>query len=122
MENKTNYSIEINTNLDDSFRSMYSYYAYVSQDKLEALKQFISELNNSHCLEPGKKIKDFPNLKMTIYRGKYSYLHRLFTYLFDKDISSYQFLFMDFLSQLFTQTKITEDSFYQITIREYKNA
>lgn len=121
MENKTNYSIEINTNLDDSFRSMYSYYAYISEDKLEALNKFISELLNSHCLEPGKKVKEFTNMKMTIYRGKYSYLYKLFTYLANKDTISYQLLFMDFLSQLFTQTKITEDSFYQITIREYKN-
>lgn len=120
MENKTNYSIEITTNLDDSFRSMFSYYAYIAEDKLVAVNNFINESHNSHCLEPGKKVKEFPNMKMTIYRGKYSYLYKLFEYLANKDISSYQFLFMDFLSQLFTQTKITEDSFYQITIREYK--
>ena len=122
MENKTNYSIEINTNLDDSFRSMFSYFRYINEEESTAMFNFINTLLNSHCFEPGCKVKDYPNLKLTMYRGKYSYLNKLFTYLKNQKVDSYQFLFMDFLSQLFTQTKITEDSFYQITIREYKNA
>lgn len=130
MQNQSNnrnakLSLEIITNLNDSFRSKFSYFEYVfidEQDKEAAVRNFLDILEYSHCVLPGCEVKDYPNLKMKIYKGYYNSLYRFFEYVKNYNYTNQEKKYIfDFIQQLLTQNQITKESYYSVVLREYKN-